>query len=1018
MPGSSRSSRVLTSDYGGSVGEAIAVQAVQYTTVIVLGVPRVIAQGTAIQVLGAPGATVDGIPGGGAVHLWVGGQFAQRLTGEPTYRDIEFWQEANGSFGSSVDVGNGVVVVGAPYEDGAPLAGGFRSTSSWLSGFGAAYVFERDSEGEWRRVAKLTVGENPAFTDPAGQSAPSQFGANVAISDDGATIVVSQIPAPTTGADHNWGASAHVFTKPASGWTDMNTNHANVTSLRYDSNGATADDATVVDARWEAYGDVDIAGDGSVVAVGGSQLPRTSDFGDQTGAVLVFNRPGTAWTDGSDRLLEQDAVLTATDHERNNVQVGSDIAINRAGEVIAANGAAPFIFINDDARDPVSGWPGSVFVWVRGGSWSDTNSATATLSDSLFPNGAQFGADVAISDSGDRVVAYGGSWSNVSNHRATNVFDKPGGGWADASTPTVRLSSWPWSSSRRVALDGESTLLNGIPGSGGYLGDLGDTASWTGLVPDCSASSSDDIVTQTCILRFEQGRTHTTTPAITVPDGASDGEFVISASATVNGVAYTDALTVSVREVDEVAQVALDFATRHDAAADAPYPSSIAPGETTRLRLSVLNDNGEASGPDSADGVASILFTTTAGAFSRGAFAPVWLIESFRPPVVLYRAANCEGGNGQQTCSVDLTNLNAANADRIVIFLAHPGADKAGTAEVRATVITNDGESFTPPPLSVTFTGEAASLAISEPTGSLFRAATDADDDRDTLKLIVSAADAAGNDVEIPYRAPHAVVRDPDGKVVTSGVSVVWTEDGNDADNAHDRFVRNTADAVEATVRVTAAAAEPLETGVYTLELRTAGKSATREFTVVGEADSVALSEPEGELRVGGTVSFTATLRDAEGNPAPDGTRVSWAERSTSQTAVLVLLTADRATTGGAATATFLAVNFGSAVVSAESGEAREVALLSIAAPPSATAAEQAASPHESLSNQGAPGIDTWQGESEIKASALLDALSGISSIQLWVINRWFRYAVADGQAIPGSSDFAIQPGAVLWLSP
>ena len=126
----------------------------------------------------------------------------------------------------------------------------------------------------------------------------------------------------------------------------------------------------------------------------------------------------------------------------------------------------------------------------------------------------------------------------------------------------------------------------------------------------------------------------------------------------------------------------------------------------------------------------------------------------------------------------------------------------------------------------------------------------------------------------------------------------------------------------EATVRVTAAAADPLETGVYTLELRTAGKSATREFTVVGEADSVALSEPEGELRVGGTISFTATLRDAEGNPAPDGTPVSWAERSTGETAVLVQLTADRATTGGAATATFLAVNSGSAVVSAESGEA------------------------------------------------------------------------------------------------
>ena len=420
-------------------------------------------------------------------------------------------------------------------------------------------------------------------------------------------------------------------------------------------------------------------------------------------------------------------MLTATDHETNNVRVGSDIAINQAGDVIAANGAGPGYYTGDDPRDPVSGWPGSVFVWARDGSWSDTNSATATLSDSLFPNGAQFGTDIAISDSGDRVVAFGGFGLIVSDHRATNVFDKPAGGWADASTPTVRLSSWPWSSSRRVALDGESTLLTSAFG-GGYRGEFSEDVTHTtsllrgSLVPDCQGSSSDDIVTQTCPLWFDQGATLTTLPAITVPDGASDGEFVISASATVNGVAYTDTLTVTVREVDEVAQVALDFATRHDAVDDAPYPASIAPGETTRLRLSVLNENGEASGPDSADGVASILFTTTAGAFSRGAFAPVWLIESLRP--LSSYSANCEGGNGQQTCSVDLTNLSADNADRIVIFLAHPGADKAGTAQVRATVITNDGESFTPPPLSVTFTGEAVSLAISEPTGSLFRAVT------------------------------------------------------------------------------------------------------------------------------------------------------------------------------------------------------------------------------------------------------------------------------------------------------
>ena len=73
---------------------------------------------------------------------------------------------------------------------------------------------------------------------------------------------------------------------------------------------------------------------------------------------------------------------------------------------------------------------------------------------------------------------------------------------------------------------------------------------------------------------------------------------------------------------------------------------------------------------------------------------------------------------------------------------------------------------------------------------------------------------------------------------------------------------------------------------------------------------------------------------------------------------------------------------------------------------------------HESLSNQGAPGLATWLGAAETSASALLNALSGINSIQRWYGGSWQRYAVAaNGQAIPGSVDFTIRRGETLWLS-
>ena len=1027
MPGSPRG--YVTRESGGSTGEAVAVQS--GGALLISG----------IQVVGAPLATVNGISGGGAVHVWENGAFAQRLTGEPTdnVSGTRWWDGYNGGFGSSVDVGGSVIVVGAPFEDGAPLAGGYRSVRNSLHGFGAAYVFERNSDGEWERTAKLTIGENSAFTGLSTQRAPYQFGLHVAISDDGGTIVVSQLPDPSTGENHNWGASAHVFTKPATGWTDMDTNHANVTSLRYDSNGATADDASVVDARWDAEGDVDIAGDGSVVAVGASELPRTSDILDATGAVLVFNRPGAAWTAGSDRLLEQNATLTATDHESNNVRVGSDVAISQSGGVIVSNGVSRLIYREDDQSDPVSGWPGSAFVWVRSTSWADTNSATATLSDANASNGDQFGVSVAISDSGDRVVVGQQPFSaGSSGFGAISVFDKPGSGWANDSAADTVLGSWPWAPADSLALDGESTLLAGTPRSNGsYLLDLSlsepeSPGAVIYFTPHCAGSSSEGIVTQTCALWFDpDDLTLTSVPALTIPVGTPDGSFMISASAMVDGVRYTDVIEVTVRDVDEVAEVTFDFATDPvtnyaDTSDDKPYPSSIAAGETTRLRLSVLNDNGKAAGIDAEDGIAKILFTTSAGNFSSSgnlsALGPVWLFASFSPVVRWF--VSCEGGNGQQTCAVPLNNVNARNADRIVIALAHPGADKSGTAEVRATVITNDGEVFNPPPLTVTFVGAAESLVVSEPTASVLNVDAPPDvgagaDDRDVLTLSVTAVDENGAQVDVPLGLPanstqaqrdsavRVTVRDPDGVVVPVSRYGGWAW-------TYDRQQERTS--LEFKLQINASEEDALATGEYTLELRIGTLEAERRFRVGGAPASLALGEPEGALVRDERVTITATVADADGNAVPDGTAVAWKEQSVRGTdVVLVQVSADRETKAGSASATYLVIGPGAAAVTAQSGDVSDVALLTIVEASVGEADGPPAPLSESLSSTR-PGFSIWLGGQPARASELLESLSGIESILLWENGSWVRYGLAEGRVIPGSFDFTVMRGGVLVL--
>ena len=1005
----SYTSGIVTAEHGGSTGEAVAVQ-------------DGAAPNDDIQVIGAPDATVDGIAGGGAVHVWVDGSFNQRLTGEPTdnVSGTQFWGRYNGGFGSSVDVGSSVIVVGAPYEDGAPLAGGFRSASSSLRGFGAAYVFERNDDGQWERTAKLTVGGNPAFTDPESQRAPFNFGEHVAISDDGSSIVVSQISS-LVGSNHNWRASAHVFTRPATGWTHMSTNHANVTSLLEGHDG-----------------DVDIAGDGSVVAVG--EPRRFTSDGQIVGGLHVYNRPGAAWTDGAERQLQPDATLTPTDHETNWVQVGSAIAIDQSGGVIVANGASSIFFVGHIPSDPVTGWPGSAFVWVRsGGAWSNTDSATATLTDSGASNGDQFGHTVAISDSGDRVVVGRNAWSGgPRGYGAIDVFDKPGSGWANSSTADTVLGRWPWATAQSLALDGESTLLAGVPGSGAYLLDLSlpNLESWavTWLDSDCTALSSNDIVTQTCSLWFElpgeevNTSSSSTIPAITIPPGSPDGTYTISAAATVDSVSYSDTVEVSVRDVDEVAEVTLDFATDPgagyaDTSDDRPYPSAIAPGEITRLRLSVLNDNGEAAGPDAADGVAKILFTTTAGTFSQGAvsFQPVWLIGQFSP--LRYWTGNCEGGNDQPTCAVDLTNLNSDNADRIVIGLAHPGADKPGTAQVRATVITNDGEVFNPPPLTVTFTGRAETLVLSEPTAGVLNvdappdSGTDADN-RDVLSLSVTAVDENDAQVDVPLGLPasptpqqlndaaRVVVRDPDGDVVPTSRYGGW---GWTFDTDQERTSLNLK------LQINASEENALELGEYTLELRIGGLKAERAFRVSGGPASLTLDEPEGAFEPNGQFTITATVADAEGNPVPDGTAVQWEARSASTRAtVLVQLSADRTTSAGSASATYLAIGPGRATVSARTGgNASDAALITIS---QASARADGDDDPAALIADGlrgrASGLAPWLGREATTASALLDSLTAINAIALWDAGGWQRYERSN----PDSADFTIAPGAVILL--
>ena len=542
-----------------------------------------------------------------------------------------------------------------------------------------------------------------------------------------------------------------------------------------------------------------------------------------------------------------------------------------------------------------------------------------------------------------------------------------------------------------------------------------------GSAPPCAGMTIDGPTTWICELELEDSM-------LVVPVGTPDGVFTINGVVEVDGLAYRSSLDVTVGAVDEVASATLDFATdiapgdstdtptNNWTGDDRPYPSELSIGESTTLQLAVLNENDTAS---AAGEIESILLTTTAGTLS----------------LLNFDYATCVDEGDEYTCQVPVNLLDATNSDNILIELEHPG--QAATATVRATVIAMDGEEFNPEPLTVTFLGPPETLAISAPDSPMLNIGTpDAGENRDDLDqliLSVTAADSAGNAVPVPADVRLAELRDSAGELVWSeaggatqnGVRIDWPfyergEDGVllDADRTmrgiQPGLLRDPDGNLQVEIDIDAEAAAPLAAGEYTLELRAGGITAAQQIILSGAPAAVSLSKPQGDgiTAQGGEITVTATVTDANGNPVTDGTPVTWAEpRITGETAVLVQIAIDTVTTDGTASASYLVVGSGASYLRASAGTGTDV-LLFDAPPPTALPA----SPAEALTRRAPGGVSVWLGVGQTTASALLADIPHTRSIRTLRDGQWLRYSVTfDGRVTPGSVDFTVYPGDILW---
>lgn len=135
-----------------------------------------------------------------------------------------------------------------------------------------------------------------------------------------------------------------------------------------------------------------------------------------------------------------------------------------------------------------------------------------------------------------------------------------------------------------------------------------------------------------------------------------------------------------------VAEVRFDFAPD---GSGGWYPSTIAAGESTKLRLTILNSAGK---PVAAGSIASILIEATAGRLSTTV------------------GGGCVGDDAEgSACELPVAAINASNADRLDVTLTHPSGGESGNANVQVSVLVQDGSIFVPPLLTVTLTAEALS---------------------------------------------------------------------------------------------------------------------------------------------------------------------------------------------------------------------------------------------------------------------------------------------------------------------
>jgi FG-GAP repeat protein len=398
----------------------------------------------------------DSAHGAGAVYVFVrtGAIWTQQAYLKASNTD------ADDSFGQSISLSGDTLAVGAPSESSATTGVNGNQTDNTAGASGAVYVFIRTGT-TWTQQAYLKA-SNTGTGDFFGHSlslsgdtlAVGAFGEDSAISDNQTDNSAGQAGA------------VYVFARKSATWTQQ-------AYLKASNTGANDQFGLAVSLSGNTLAVAAPRESGGAVGVDGNQA---DDSANQAGAVYVFVRTGTTWT--------QQAYLKASNTSAGDLfgwsvsLSGDTLAVGSVDESSAAVG------VNGNQADDSAIGAGAVYVFVR----ADTTwTQQAYLKASNTGKADGFGWSVALSRDILAVgaIAEGSATTGIDGNQADNsatgagaiyVFVRTDTTWAQRAYLKASNTGAGDSLGFSVSLSGDTLAIGAATEGGGATGINGNQA--------------------------------------------------------------------------------------------------------------------------------------------------------------------------------------------------------------------------------------------------------------------------------------------------------------------------------------------------------------------------------------------------------------------------------------------------------------------------------------------------------------------------------------------------------------